>query len=109
MAGVQVVKTTTAKVAHQSCHYSEERRKVASHRNRQIDPSKSHLNYNLGQSSWKEIMSTAKEQVKTLDRGNPPKRKKEDRKDMLTFIIYCPEELADKNKEFFEKVYAKYE
>lgn len=109
MAGVETSKSTIKNVGQMKSHYDEEKRLTNNHRNKHIDKSKTPLNYNLGASSWREMMKACKEEVKLQDKLCPPKRKKNDRKDMYTLIIYCPEELERRNKEFFEKFYEKYE
>lgn len=108
MAGVEVVKSTVAKVAHQGAHYDEERREKVQHKNQHIDKSKTHLNYNLGEVRWKDMMAVAKEKVKELDKLAPPKRKKADRKTMATTVFYCPNDIKD-HRAFFTRLYEEYE
>lgn len=110
MAGIQLVKTTVAKVAHMGAHFDEKRRAAEStnHRNKYIDKSKSHLNFCIGASSWKEIMTKAKNLVKEVDKVKPPQRKKSDRVTLGMYDIWCPNEIPpEKRPEFFKKVYSR--
>lgn len=108
MAGVEAVKTTVSKVAHQGAHYDEQRRATANHSNKHIDQSKTHLNYNIGANTWREMMNNARDLVKEIDAKCPPKRKKDDRKTMVVFDIYCPNTIQD-DQAFFTRFYEEYE
>lgn len=108
MAGVETTKSTVKSVAHQGAHFDEERRKTADHKNSHIDKSKTDMNYNIGEATWKNMMSKAREEVKRIDKEKPPIRKKEDRKTMVQTIFYCPNEIKD-HEEFFKRLAFEFE
>lgn len=62
------------------------------HSNKDIDPTRSHLNKHYGPQSSVEFRDRLREMIKQCDAKKPPKRKKEDRKVMLAAVIPSPRE-----------------
>lgn len=108
MAGVELNKSTIKALGGMRSHFDEKARATHTHKNKDIDKEKSHLNYNLGCDTWREMMKACKDEIKKQDALHPPKRMKKDRKDAYSFILYCPNEIEN-DKKFFSDVYQKIE
>lgn len=62
------------------------------HSNKDIDPSRSHLNKHYGPQSSAEFRDRLRSMIKAADEKKPPKRQKQDRKVMLAAVIPSPRE-----------------
>lgn len=62
------------------------------HSNKDIDPSRSHLNKHYGPQSSAEFRERLRSMIKAADEKKPPKRQKQDRKVMLAAVIPSPRE-----------------
>ena len=109
MACVQIRKYSLSAMDGIGIHYDEEvRGNVNFHSNKDIDTSKSYLNYNLGPyKKWKDMAEAMKEEIAKVDREIPPKRIRKDRKTWLIAEVHCPKEIEEMGKEddFFQKAY----
>lgn len=109
MAGVLFQKMELSALDGIGIHYDEEiRGNVGFHSNKDIDTSKSYLNYNHGPyKKWKDMAEAMKEEIAKVDREIPPKRIRKDRKTWLIAEVHCPKEIEEMGKEdaFFQKAY----
>lgn len=62
------------------------------HSNKDIDPSRSHLNKHYGPQTSAEFRDRLREMIKAADEKKPPKRRKKDRQVMLAAVIPSPRE-----------------
>lgn len=89
-------------------------RTKANHSNKDIDPTRTHLNRHYGPQTVQEFRERFKSMIKDADEKRPPKRVKKDRQTMLEVIIWSPregmspEDEAAWSKAAYEVVYGMY-
>lgn len=94
-------------------HLNLELRGEKFHANKEIDNSKSDMNYYLKVSSGDELRTNFDKRILEVDEKHPPKRMKKDRKTGLSICCYVPKEISsmgdEAEKEFLEKTIGYYE
>ena len=92
-------------------HLGAEERMNCNHENQNIDKSKSHLNFTVGCSDYKESVKMLRSRVKEVDKLYPPKRKVKVNERVVceNIEIKCPQEITDMGydtvKEYFQGAY----
>ncbi len=105
MASINFQKMTQANVGGMKVHLDQNLRETANHSNENINPELSHLNYTIGTHSFDETYERLLERTREVDSEIPPKRVKSDRVICDSAYIVCPQQLEDRQQEFFEKAY----
>ena len=112
MAGVEFGKYGASALGEMGVHYDTQLRMddTINHSNKDIDRTRTHLNYSIGVASWNELVEKCEKAATDADALNPPKRVRKDRKYYFSLEVYCPPELVDtpQEDEFFQKVYEMY-
>lgn len=106
MASANHEKSSVGNARKQAAHFDEKLRVTANHSNKDIDTSKSHLNYNIGAETWKDMIDECERYIAQMDALYPPQRVREDRKTLDQICIPCPKEIEDMGRadEFFQTV-----
>ena len=107
MASLQMMKVTASQLTGMSVHYCDDLRKIADHTNKDIDQSKTYLNYNSGLPDYRIFVKELNRKVAEIDKVTPPERVRKDRKVCLLVEAKCPQEIADKGleDEYFHALY----
>lgn len=107
MASLQMEKVTASQLTGMSVHYCDDLRKIADHTNKDIDQSKTYLNYNIGLPDYRSFVKELNQKVTEIDKIEPPERVRKDRKVCLIVEAKCPQEIADKKleNEYFHSLY----
>ena len=101
MASINLEKFTFSGAGSLNVHLDDEMRKTHNHYNKDIDKSKSYLNYNIGCDDYNEVLIKLNKRVNEVDEQIKPYRKSNDRIVLVGAITDCPSSLEDQNKEFF--------
>lgn len=107
MASIDFAKYTKQQADGMKVHFDERCRKDLNHANKHIDPERAHLNYFIGCNSYQEMKDNAENRVKHVDKIQPPKRIKTDRKTVVIAEIPCPLAIEKQGQadEFFRFTY----
>lgn len=107
MASIDFAKYTKQQADGMKVHFDERCRKDLNHANKHIDPERTHLNYFIGCNSYQEMKDNAENRVKHVDKIQPPKRIKADRKTVVIAEIPCPLAIEKQGRadEFFRFTY----
>ena len=106
MASIGWEKTTWQSVARMVNHFDNERRKIANHSNKDIQPSLTDSNFIIGTDSFYSSVQKLKNRVSEVDEVLPPIRMKKDRKTVILMEVKCPETISNEREaEFFRRSY----
>lgn len=107
MASIDFAKMPPAALNELDVHFETSIRMKAKHSNIDINQLRTAENYNIGCDTWKECAERMKEMIEAVDKKQPPKRIRADRKTWVSIYVPCPKSIEDMGcaDEFFEKSY----
>lgn len=111
MASVNWLKMTGQKAKAMKSHYGKEERQKYNHANKDIDKSKSDLNFNIGCDDYADALDSLFNRTEEVDKLIPPRRIKKDRVVAVSLEIKCPKqvELEGNADEFFKRAHEELE
>ena len=111
MASINWKKQTNQTAGAMIRHLSKQGRIENNHSNKDIDISKSRMNYYIGCSDYTEALKSMRKRVAEVDKTDPPKKKVKNRVVCCSLEAKCPDAIYQQglSQEFFQAVYKVYE